>query len=204
MELKELFNKPRTIGLCADVNNGKSNLIYHALTELQKDYKFQVYTFGLRCPVPGTNEIFSVEQLEQITNSVIIIDEMFSLFDLDDRQIKKQIETTLRLIHHNNNVLLLCGLGENFKKFIGAKLDALIFKKVTIAELINGGRVKRIITNYAGAERGHTLVKLEKSEAIIYDGKGYNKIEIPYMSQYDSKAGNVSILVEKSVLEKVV
>jgi len=28
MEIKHLFNKPKIIGLCADVNQGKSNTLY--------------------------------------------------------------------------------------------------------------------------------------------------------------------------------
>ena len=37
------------------------------------------------------------------------------------------IENTLRLINHNNNILLLCGLPKNFKKIIAGKIDEFTF-----------------------------------------------------------------------------
>jgi len=202
MKLCNLFDKPRIIGLIANANEGKSNLIYYILDELNKKYTFTVYTYGLRCSFQRTKEIFSINQLEQISDSVVIIDEMFSLFDLDNRKVKRQIENTIRLIFHNNNVLLLCGLGENFKKFLSAKLSALIFKKVTFADLINGSTAKNIILGYKGAESGATVINLGIDKAVVFDGLDYHKLHVPYLRKYDSKAKNVSILVRKNVQKK--
>ena len=199
MNIHKLFNKPKVIGLVGNANEAKSNLIYWILDELKKNYKFQVYVYGLRCEFPNTITVHSIEQIEQVKDSLIIVDEMFSLFDLDNRKIKAQIENTIRLIFHNNNVLFLCGLGENFKKFLSAKLTAVIFKKVTIADLINGSTVKNIVLRYKGVERGNSILNLGLGEALIFDGLDYHKIDIPYMKAYDTKAKNVPILVRKIV-----
>ena len=123
-KLNKLFLTPKIIGLIANVNEGKSNAIYWILETLNKDFTFNIFVYGLRCEVPNTMKIYSVNELEQIKDSVIILDEFSSLFDVENRKMRRQIENTLRLIFHNNNVLLLCGLGENFKKFISAKLSA--------------------------------------------------------------------------------
>ncbi len=203
MKISKLFNKPKVIGLIGNANEAKSNLIYWLLDELKKDYKFKVYVYGLRCPVTNTIQVHSIEEIEQVKDSILIIDEMTSLFDLDNRKVKAQIENTIRLIFHNNNILLLCGLGENFKKFLSAKLTAVIFKKTTIADLINGSTIKRIVISYKGNERGNSILNLELNEAIIYDGEHYYKTDIPYMKVYDTKAKNVSILVPKTVSENV-
>jgi len=197
MKITSLFNKPKIISICADVNTGKSNLIYHIIDDLKKEGKFNLYVYGLRSIIAGAKVIYTVEELEQIQNSIIIIDEMFSLFDLDNRKIKSQIENTLRLINHNNNILLLCGVGENFKKFISSKIDIMIFKKVTFADLINGSTIKNKVVNYKGNEKGSTVLNLNIDQALIYDGLHYNIITVPYLKKYDSKKDNVKIIKPK-------
>ena len=201
MKFHKLFGKPQIVGLVANSNTGKSNLIYYLIEELSKDFDFSVYAYGLRNKIQFVREFNSIEELEQIKDSLIIIDERFSLFDLDNRKIKRKIENTLRLVFHNNNVILLCGLGENFKKFLSAKLDLIIFKKVSFAELVNGSRVKNIVMNYNGVERGTAILALRDNEAIIFDGMHYYKIEVPYLRQYDTKLNNVPIFVPKIKME---
>jgi len=194
------FKSPKIIGLCSNANEGKTNLIYYLLDELSKGYTFSVFTYGLRVNYPNTKQIHSVEELEQIKDSIIFLDEVFSLFDLENRKSKYQIENTLRLIFHKNNVLLLCGLGENFKKFLSAKLHAIIFKKTTFRDLINGSGVKEIALSYHGNERGSSVLDIAINEALVFDGLHYHLIQIPYMKQYDSKLKNVPIIVQKKNL----
>lgn len=201
MDIKNLFDKPKIIGLVANTDEGKSNTIYWLLDSLNKDMKFKTYAYGLRSKYAGINKIHSVSELESITDSLIVIDEMFSLFDLDNRKIKGQIENTIRLLFHNNNILLLCGLGENFKKFLSAKIHVVIFKKITLSDLINGSGIKNIVMNYQGVEKGSTMLNLKIDEALIYDGKHYQKFKIPYMKQYDSKVGNKAIFIPKKSIE---
>lgn len=189
-----LFKAPKLIGLVADANEGKSNLLYWLIKALREDYKFNLYSYGLRANVVGERKIYSVEQLEIIHDSIIIIDEFASMFDIDDRKEKKQIEQTLRLIFHNNNVVLLCGLPENFKKFIASKLDSVIFKRCALSDFINGSRVKKIAFNYRGYELGAAVLNVEVDNAIVYDGKFYDKVNIPYVEEGDTKKNNISIL----------
>lgn len=202
MNVKKLFDKPKVIGVVANVNTGKSNLIYHLLNELENIGKFKLCTYGLRTKLKNARLLHSVNEMEKIKNSILIVDEMFSLFDLDNRKVKSQIENTLRLINHNNNVLMLCGVGENFKKFLSSKLDVIIYKKIDFEDLINGCRVKNVIKNYKGPEAGTTLLNLGIDEALIFDGESYDKIHVPYMKEYDSKAKNVEI-VQKSIPKSV-
>lgn len=87
--MKELFNKPKLIGLIGNPNSGKSNLIYHIIEELRQDSDFNLVTFGLKSVIKNSKQIWSLEELEQVTNSLIITDETFSLFDMDNRTKKK-------------------------------------------------------------------------------------------------------------------
>jgi hypothetical protein len=195
--LERIFFNPKVIGLVANANEGKSNTLYYILDELNKKYSFKTFAYGLRNVIKGVQIVNSVPELEQIKDSIIIIDEMSSLFDLDNRKIKNQIENMIRLIFHNNNILLLAGLGENFKKFISSKLHVIIYKKVLLSDLINGSAVKNHIIAYKGHELGSTVLNLDIDEALIFDGNHYEKVKIPYLPQYDTKSNNVEILREK-------
>ena len=104
------------------------------------------------------------------------------------------IEKTLRLINHNNNILILAGLPENYKKFISAKLDMIFFKKCTLSDFINGSRLKNIVTSYKGNELGSAVLNLNIDKALLFDGRHFNVIHVPYYKKYDSKKNNEDIL----------
>ena len=178
MNLKKILDKPKIIGICGDVNTGKSNLVYHLLTELKKTSQFNLYSYGLRCDL-GEQKIYSIAELESIKNSLIICDEYFTLFDLDDRKARRAIENTLRLINHNNNILILVGLPENFKKFISNKLDVVIYKKCNLGDFINGSRIKALCLSYKGSELGSAVLNLAINEALMWSDTHYSKINIP-------------------------
>lgn len=197
-KMLSLFTTPKLIGVVGDANSGKSNMLYWIIKALRNNYNFNLYSYGLRVNIVGEQKIFSVEQLEVIHDSIIIIDEFASLFDMDDRKEKRQIEQTLRLIFHNNNVVLFCGVPENYKKFIASKLDAMIFKTCALGDMINGSRVKKVAFNYRGYELGAAVLNVDVSQAIVYDGTHYHKVNIPYISEGDTKAHNLSILKNRS------
>ena len=196
-EILELFTKPCIMGVIGNVNSGKSMLLYHLLETLAEKSKFDLFTYGLRLNFKNARQIYSVGEMEQITGSLIIIDELSSLWDLDNRKNRKLVENSLRLIAHNNNILVVCGTPENFKKFISAKLDYVFMKKITIADCINGSKMKNIIVSYKGNERGSEMLNLEVNQAILFDGKHFSGIEIPYYKKYDSKFDNKPIFVQK-------
>ena len=149
-----------------------------------------------------TNYTHNIMKLHQECGR-IILDEVMTLWDLENRKLKRQIENTLRLLFHNNNILIISAVPENIKKFISGKLDIIIYKRVTYDDFINGSSVKKSILNYQGNERGSKLLNLDIDEAIIYDGLHYQKIKIPYLKEYDTKINNVPILVPKSVHKNV-
>ena len=198
MNINKLFNKPKIVGIIADVNQGKSMLLYNLIEQAQKEHKFNLYCYGLRLNVVNATHIFSVAELESVQNSIIIVDELSSLFDLDNRKVKKMIENTLRLINHNNNILILCGTPENFKKFLSGKIEVMMFKRTTIADCIQGSVVKQRLTSYKGYELGSELLNLKIDEALMFDGEHYNVFNVPYLKKYDSKKDNNSILVKRS------
>ena len=132
MNFKELFNSPKVIAVIGDINEAKSNLLYHLIEELKKEGIFTLYTYGLKKEVPEAITIHSIEELEQVRNSIVVLDEIMSLWNLDDKMARRKIEKSLRLIFHNNNILVICAVPENIRKFIAGKINIYFFKKVTI------------------------------------------------------------------------
>lgn len=199
-QLTKLMSKPCIIAVTADVNTGKSMLLYQTIKDLGTRFNFNLYYYGLRQDLKLGTRIYSVEELETITNSIVIVDELSSLFNLDDRKVKSSIENTLRLINHNNNIVVLCGTPENFKKFLAAKVDYWVFKKCTIADFINGSRGKNVLTSYRGNEKGSAVLNMKVDEALVFDGKHYSTMSIPYDKEFDTKSVNVPVLrnVEKA------
>lgn len=202
MKLKEVFNKPKIIAVVGDVNEAKSNLLYYLLEGIKVYGEFKLYTYGLRSKIKGAVRIYSVKELEEIKDSIIILDELMSLWDLDNRMAKKLIENTLRLIHHNNNILIICALPENLKKFICGKVNEWFYKKCTLSDFINGSRAKRVCEEYKGVELGSSVLTMEKGEALYFNGKHYFKIDVPYLKKFDSKKKNVKIV--KKAVKKIV
>lgn len=200
MKFKEVFGSPKIIAVVGDVNTAKSNLLYWFLEELKKVGTFNLYTYGLRSDIKDSIKIYSVDELERIKDSIIILDELMSLWDLDNRMSKKQIERTLRLIHHNNNILVICALPENLKKFICGKINQWFFKQCTLADFIQGSKANRVCRNYKGIELGSSLLTLSKGETLFFDGEHYNIENVPYLKKYDSKKRNVPIV--KKIIKK--
>lgn len=200
--INKLFSKPKIILLVGNVNEGKSMVLYNLNKLLQKYAKFDLVSYGLRVDLKE-HKIYSNEQLEQQQNKIIFGDEIMSLFDLEDRKKRKEIESTLRMIFHNNNILVLSGTPENMKKFISAKADMIIFKKCNLSDFINGSRVKTICTNYRGPEMGSSILNLEKDKAILWDGKDYFRLDIPYHKEFDTKVDNKPIIILKDKVENV-
>jgi hypothetical protein len=196
-ELMNLFDKPKIIAIVGNVGEAKSNTLYYLLDYLGKNYNFNLYTYGLRYDITNAIRFNSVQELEQIQNSLIIIDEVMSLWDLDDRKIKKQIENTLRMIEHNNNIMIISAIPENLKKFICGKIKAYIFKACTHSDFINGSGVKNVLLNYRGEENGSTMFNIDKDKALLFDGHHYYVLNIPYMEEFDSKSNNKDIFQVK-------
>ena len=195
-KITDYFKKPEVIGIIADINEGKTNLIHHLIDELKKTYSFNLVTFGLKSEIKETKIINSLDQLEETRDSLIFLDEFYTLFDLDDRKKKRQIESTFRLINHNNNILVLVGVPENFKKFISSKITTCFYKKVKINDFINGSSVKSNMISYKGQGMGSKMLNLSKGEVLVFDGD-YRLFNIPYLKEYDSKLNNKDIFVQK-------
>ena len=86
MKLEHILKHNRVIGLIGDVNTAKSMTLYNLINYSYKLNKnINIYAYGLRNEIKGVKPVYSVAELEQIKSSLIIIDELSSLFDLEYR-----------------------------------------------------------------------------------------------------------------------
>ena len=207
-KLIELLDEPKIVGIVADPNQGKSNLIYAILRDLYMEKNpFGLYTFGLRMNITGAIQIHSVRELSAISNSLVVLDEFFSLLDLENRKEHRNIESILRTMYHSNNIIILCGLPDNFRKFIAAKLNMVIFKQCSIPDFVNGSRVKSICLEYrqpAHPAQGDPMtdpyiLKMNINKALVWNsnppltpdgktGEAWTTVTVPFIQNCDTKA----------------
>jgi hypothetical protein len=204
--VEDIFSDPsiRAIGLIADPNQGKSNVIYYCIKAIQKHYNAKMYAYGLRVMFEGVQRINSIEELESISNSVIFLDEFPSLFSLNNRRQKEKFEESARKIYHSNNILIICGLPHNFDKFLSGLLNAIIFKQATLVDFIQRSPAERIIASFSPAigsqiQKGSRMLTMPKDVALVYDGQHYWDVDVPYIEEGDAKRFNQPILQPKVV-----
>ena len=191
----EEFKNPKFVGVVANPDEGKSNLLYLWIKRLiNLDNKPNIYVYGLKREIENTNIINSLGELESIENSIIIIDEFIDLIKTDNKNKRESVERTIRLLYHNNNVIVLAGLPENFNKFISSKLSHIIYKKITLDDAIKGSRVSKKAQSYNGEYRGSEILAIPKNKAIVYDGTGYFEIDNIYLEEFDTKKDNPPII----------
>lgn len=183
-------------------NEAKTSLLCELIADYTKNYDGLVFVYGLKEELTNKLNVKtfnSLLELEQIKDSIVIVDEMRVLFDIENRKMTPFIDNILRRINHNNNKLVLCGLPSDFKKYICAKGTAFIYKSLDYTDLINGSRAKEIIMMYKGSEAGAYTLDLKKSESLFYDGNEFEKIVLPFNTEWDTKRNNKNLFIQKSL-----
>lgn len=205
--IPRLFDSPKIIGLTGDVSSAKSNFLYAIIDNLINKYGFShsnLYTYALPVFV-GETKIYSVEELEQIENSVIILDEFYLFLDLENRKQKKNLGEMMQRIKHSNNVLILSGLPHNFNKFVSSQCEVKIYKQTTLKNLINGSPMKDTALAYSGIEKASTVLFIPHNRALVYGVNGHGDpkeknhwtvTSVDHMTQYDVKLSLPPILPE--------
>ena len=196
-------NTLRVIGVVADKNQGKSNLLYNIIDIIQrKAPQTNIVGFRLSINVPGVTSLGTLEELSMVSNSTIIIDELKTLVDLDNRREVKTLMTILQTLYHpgRNNTVFLCGLAHNFNGKISGELEAIIFKQTTIISIIkrsNLDYILRSLSSEGKASKNEYTLVMPKENALIYHpgmGKRWHCIEVPYLERYDVKKDNEPVI----------
>jgi hypothetical protein len=145
--------------------------------------------------LPMVRPFYSVLELEQLQNGIVIIDEVASLFDLNNRKEHRMIEKTLRMTAHHNNKIVMAGLPDNFRKFLSALATGFMFKSLNLGSMVNGSHGKYILNQYRLAEMGAFTLSVPKEKVLCYsetpvNGSKFWMDKVTYFPKFDTKTSN--------------
>lgn len=143
--------------------------------------------------VRGVEHISSLNELEQIHDSFIFVDEFYELFQLDNRHNTEIVKCFLAQMEHNNNILVLCGLPDYFKKYISSQIDKWFLMTINYDEVVNGSALAKYIKQLSGDFKGGTLLNVPRG-CTLFDGK---LLQYKYHQKYDKKRNRVNLFAEK-------
>lgn len=193
----------RVIGVVADKNQGKTNLLVNII-EITRRLAPETHIVGFRLPVniPDVLYLNTLTELSKVQNSLIIIDELKTLVDLDNRTEVRTLMSILQTLYHptRNNTVIMCGLAHNFNGKISGELEAVIFKQTTLISVVqrtNIDYILRSLRSEGKASKNEYTLVMPRETALIYHPrmqKEWHCIDIPYLEKYDVKKDNEPVI----------
>lgn len=195
MNIKNILNN-QIVGLVANESEGKTNTLFYFLDEVKRiktqGAKLCAYFYHseYKQMVNGVELINTLDELEQVKNSIIFLDEFKELFQLENRKFRHQIERVFNLLMHNNNIIILCGVPEYFKQFISSKVKIWVLKSISFKKCVNGSSLKQYVQTLTGDFVGSTMLSIPIDKMLVNGVMA----DVPYMRKYDKKAKNLRLL----------
>jgi len=203
LELKDLLQDKsiRVIGVVADKNQGKSNLLYNIIMTLKQDApETQVVGFRLFAKIPGVLYLNTLTELAKVRDSYIIIDELKTIVDTDNRRETNIFLEILQTLYHSNNTVVVSGLAHNFNGKLSGELEVIIFKQTTLISIIkrsNLDYILRSLRHEGRASKNEYVLSMPINGALVYHPnmkKNWHYITVPYIAQTDTKKDNEPIV----------
>lgn len=203
LELEDLLRDKsiRVIGVVADKNEGKSNLLYNMIKIMQHEApETNVVGFRLINNVPGVLMLNSLTELAKIHDSYIIVDELKTIVDMESRGEVNELLRLLQTLYHSNNTIVLCGLAHNFNGKVSGEVEAWILKQTTMISVIQRSNLDYILRELSREGKAHKnkyVLTMPKNGAVVYHPymkKNWHYIEIPYLREFDTKADNKPVI----------
>ncbi len=191
----------RVIGVVADKNQGKSNLLYNIIKILQRDAPAtNIVGFRLFARVPGVLYLNTLTELAKIRDSYILIDELKTIVDTDNRRETNIFLEILQTLYHSNNTVVVSGLAHNFNGKLSGELEAIIFKQTTLISIVkrsNLDYILRALRHEGQASKNEYTLTMPLDGALIYHPykkKNWHYISIPYIKATDTKKDNEPVI----------
>ena len=191
IDYSKVLKSGKVLAIVGSVSSAKSNNMFNMIEYLLEREK-KVSCFVLHeeyKQILGDRVTYftTMEELEQLENSYIFVDEMGELLDFTNRKAShiKSIMRTFAQIEHNTNVLILCGVPDYFKKFIGKYIHDYIIHNSNLNEFINQSPTKNFVTGIKGNFVGSTRINTGVGNC-YFQGRLYS---VPYNEKFDKKKG---------------
>lgn len=203
LDLEDLLRDKsiRVIGVVADKNQGKSNLLYNIIMTLKQDApETHVVGFRLFSKIPGVLYLNTLTELAKVRDSYIIIDELKTIVDTDNRRETNIFLEILQTLYHSNNTVVVSGLAHNFNGKLSGELEVVIFKQTTLISIIkrsNLDYILRSLRHEGQASKNEYVLSMPIDGALVYHPnmkKNWHYIHIPYIKDTDTKRDNVPVI----------
>jgi hypothetical protein len=192
----ELLKSGRVFAIVGSKHTGKTSLLINLVEEVKQSFTTNVVCYFYHeeyKKIGGVNHISSLNELEQIKNSFIFVDEFYELFDLDNRHNTQIVKCVLAQIEHNNNILVLCGLPDYFKKYIASQVNKWFLMSINYDEVVNGSSLASYINQLSGDFKGGTLLNVPQGFT-LFNGV---MIEYKYYKKYDKKINRENLFTKR-------
>lgn len=203
LDLEDLLRDKslRVIGVVGDKNQGKSGLLYNMINIIRRlAPETQIVTFRMLVKIEGVLSLNTLLELSKIRNSFIIIDELKTIVDTDNRKETQTFLEILQTLYHSNNTVVVCGLAHNFNGKISGELEAIIFKQTTLISVVqrsNLDYILRPLRHEGQASKNDYSLTMPVNGALIYHPhmqKNWHYVEVPYLKNFDTKKDNEPVI----------
>jgi hypothetical protein len=188
-------------GVVADKNQGKSNLLYNMIHVLQTHApETHIVGFRLFAQVPGVLHLNTLTELAKIRDSFIIIDELKTIVDTDNRREMSIFLEILQTLYHSNNTIVVSGLAHNFNGKLSGEIEVFVFKQTTLISIVKRSNLDYILRSFRSegkASKNEYVLAMPVNGALVYHPykmKNWHYIDVPYMPQYDTKKDNSPVI----------
>jgi hypothetical protein len=129
--------------IIGDPDSGKTNLMIYLGRE--SGYKDK-YILGYPKEIHDIKGINSLDDLQRITDCVLLIDEVDMYFPVWEKRSNQKLIEFLKFTHHNNiKVIMTAQLSQAFTKQVEAFIGQWAVKKIMMRTLKNGSIPKNIL-----------------------------------------------------------
>ena len=203
LDLEDLLRDKslRVIGVVGDKNTGKSGLLYSMIRIIKKLAPMtQIVAFRLNKKIDGVLHLNTLLELSKIRDSFIIMDELKTIVDTDNRKETQTFLEILQTLYHSNNTIVVSGLAHNYNGKISGELEAIVFTQTTLISVIkrsNLDYILRPLRHEGQASKNEYALTMPIGGALIYHphmAKSWHYITIPYVAEDDTKKDNQPVI----------
>jgi len=136
------LDKVRTVAILGDRHTGKTNLAFSILKSYNGDKQLVTYAYPINV---GLKQIYSLEELAQLTNSIVFMDELQKHIKFYNKRTNEDFLELLSVMAHNNNVLIFTTpMSQFITKALDVFIDCFVYTKMLdLGVLKNGSKAKR-------------------------------------------------------------